>query len=139
MRIFSDITALLARIITGIVLIAHGWQKFNEWTIAGTTESFEGMGVPLPGLSATLAAVIELVGGILILIGLGTRWVGIIVAALMAGAAIIAHIPNGIFASDGGWELVGMIAAAGLALAAAGAGRFSIDYLIASRRTPATA
>ncbi|SQG64341.1 putative integral membrane protein [Corynebacterium renale] len=137
MLIFKDITALVARLLTGSVLIAHGWQKFNEWTIAGTTQAFEGMGVPLPGLSAPLAAVIELVGGILILLGLGTRWVGVIVAALMAGAAIIAHVPNGIFVDAGGWELVGMIAAAGLALAASGAGRVSVDHLIASRRTPA--
>lgn len=137
MLIFKDITALVARLLTGSVLIAHGWQKFNEWTIAGTTQAFEGMGVPLPGLSAPLAAVIELVGGILTLIGLGTRWVGVIVAALMAGAAIIAHVPNGIFVDAGGWELVGMIAAAGLALAASGAGRVSVDHLIASRRTPA--
>lgn len=137
MLIFKDITALVARLLTGSVLIAHGWQKFNEWTIAGTTQAFEGMGVPLPGLSAPLAAVIELVGGILTPIGLGTRWVGVIVAALMAGAAIIAHVPNGIFVDAGGWELVGMIAAAGLALAASGAGRVSVDHLIASRRTPA--
>ncbi|WP_336884606.1 DoxX family protein [Corynebacterium renale] len=76
MLIFKDITALVARLLTGTVLIAHGWQKFNEWTIAGTTQAFEGMGVPLPSLSAPLAAVIELVGGILILVGLGTAgWV----------------------------------------------------------------
>lgn len=137
MLIFKDITALVARLLTGTVLIAHGWQKFNEWTIAGTTQAFEGMGVPAPGLSAPLAATIELVGGILILIGLGTRWVGVIVAALMAGAAFIAHVPNGIFVDAGGWELVGMIAAAGLALAASGAGRVSVDHIIASRRTPA--
>src|SRR5699024_11685761 len=71
---------LIARIILGVVLIAHGWQKFNEWTLAGTTEAFTGMGVPAAGIAAPIAAIVELIGGILILIGLITR----IAAALVA-------------------------------------------------------
>ncbi|MHA2788500.1 DoxX family protein [Corynebacterium sp. S7] len=134
MQITKDISALIARIILGIILVAHGWQKFTEWTIAGTTESFGMMGAPLPGLSAPLAAIIELVGGILIIVGLATRWVGIIVALEMLGAAIIVHIDSGVFVTNGGWELVGAIGAAALALTAAGAGRFSLDHLIAQRR-----
>src|SRR5699024_11611728 len=64
---------LIARIILGVVLIAHGWQKFNEWTIASTTEAFTGMGVPAAGIAAPIASTIELFGGILILICFVTR------------------------------------------------------------------
>lgn len=135
MQFTKDISALIARIVLGVILMAHGWQKFNEWTIAGTTASFEEMGVPLPAITAPLAAVVELVGGALIIIGLGTRWVGLIVALLMLCAAIIVHIPNGIFIDNGGWELVGAIGAAALMLTAAGAGRISLDHAIAGRRT----
>lgn len=139
MRITTDISALIARVVLGIILVAHGWQKFSEWTIAGTTEAFAGMGAPLPGFSAPLAAIIELVGGILIIVGLATRWVGIIVALEMLGAAVIAHIAAGLFIDGGGWELVGAIGAGALALTAAGAGRFSVDYLIAQRRQASAA
>ncbi|WP_018297530.1 DoxX family protein [Corynebacterium lubricantis] len=134
MQITKDISALVARIVLGAILIAHGWQKFTEWTLAGTTESFGMMGAPLPGLSAPIAAIIELLGGILIIAGLATRWVGIIVALEMLGAAIIVHISSGLFVENGGWELVGAIGAAALALTAAGAGRISLDHLIAQRR-----
>ncbi len=49
------------------------------------------------------------------------------------------HIGNGVFVGSGGWELVGVIAAAALLLAGAGAGRFSVDHaLSARRRTPVT-
>jgi hypothetical protein len=44
----------------------------------------------------------------------------------MVGAAVLVHIPHGIFAADNGWELVGAIAALLLALAAAGPGRWSL-------------
>ncbi len=92
------------------------------------------MGVPAPGLTSALAAVIELVGGIFLLIGAATPWVAVVIALQMLAAYLFAHIGNGVFISNGGFELVGAIAAASLALAAVGAGRFSVDHLLASRR-----
>lgn len=130
MSLFKDSSLLIARILLGIVLIAHGWQKFNEWGLAGTADAFSQMGVPLPSVAAFIAAAVELVGGILILIGLATPWVGTIVALQMFGAFIFAHTGAGVFVADGGFELVAVIAAAGLALAGASAGRFSVDALL---------
>ncbi|WP_083313168.1 DoxX family protein [Corynebacterium sp. HMSC076D02] len=46
MKLSNSFAMLAARVVLGVILIAHGWQKFSEWTIAGTTQSFEGMGVP---------------------------------------------------------------------------------------------
>jgi putative oxidoreductase len=63
--------------------------------------------------------------------------VGVLVVLNMLGAALIVHAANGIMVSNGGWELVGVIAAAALVLAAVGAGRYSVDHAIAGRRTPA--
>ncbi|WP_459588353.1 DoxX family protein [Corynebacterium camporealensis] len=135
MKIGNSALMLIARLIVGVVLIAHGWQKFNEWTISGTAENFAGMGVPLPEVSAVIAASVELGGGILLIIGLLTRIVGVLVALVMLGAGIFAeHFSAGVFASDGGWELVGVIAAAGLAFAAAGAGTISVDKVLLGRK-----
>lgn len=135
MKLANSFVMLAARVILGLVLIAHGWQKFSEWTIAGTTQSFEGMGVPAASIAAPAAAIIELVGGILIILGLLTRFAGGLVALQMVGAGIFAnHFSSGIFVSDGGWELIGIIATAGLMLVAAGPGMHSLDQLFFSKK-----
>lgn len=131
-----DVALLIARVLLGTVLIAHGGQKFFEWTIAGTTQAFGQMGVPFPALSAPVAAVIELVGGVLLLAGAFSAIAGLVVALHMGAAAVLAHIPAGIFIDNGGWELVGVIAAAALAVGVAGAGRYSVDALLS--RTAST-
>ncbi|TQM44250.1 DoxX family protein [Pseudonocardia cypriaca] len=132
-----DAALLVARLLLGVVLIAHGSQKVFTWGIGGTAQAFEGMGVPLAPVSAVFSALVELVGGVLLLVGAATAVVGVLVVLNMLGAALIVHAANGIMVSNGGWELVGVIAAAALVLAAVGAGRYSVDHAIAGRRTPA--
>lgn len=124
-----SISALIGRIILGGVLIAHGLQKLNTWGPDQTASNFDQMEVPMPEISAQIATWVELVGGILIVLGLLVRFVGPIIFIQMLGAAIFAHRSHGIFVGDGGWELVGVIGAAGLLLAASGAGAFSLDHL----------
>ena len=129
-----DALMLVARIVLGVVLIAHGWQKFAQYGIGGTAASFAKMGVPLPAVSAVFAAVVELVGGLALLAGAATVVAALLVVLDMLGAFVLVHIGNGVFVADGGFELVGVIAAAALLLAAAGPGRFSVDHALAGRR-----
>lgn len=126
-----SIALLVSRVILGVILVAHGYQKFAEWTLAGAGQAFAGMGIPLPAVSAAVAAVIELVGGILLILGAFSPIVGLLVFVQMLVAAVLVHVGNGIWVADGGWELVGAIGAG--ALAAAGAGRWSVDGLLLSR------
>lgn len=126
-----SITTLIGRLLLGVVLIAHGWQKLDTWGPSKTTEAFEGMGVPMPDITSQVATWVELAGGVLIILGLLVRFVGPLVFVVMVGAAYYAG-HRGIFASDGGWELEAMIGAAALFLAAAGAGVLSLDHLIMS-------
>ena len=128
---------LVGRVVLGFILIAHGWQTFTEWTLAGTGEAFAGMGVPLPGASAAVAAVVELLGGVLLVLGAFTPIVGVIVFLQMAVAAVLVHLTNGVFVGDNGWELVGAIGAAALVLAAVGAGKWSVDGLLSARANDA--
>ncbi|WP_459610444.1 DoxX family protein [Corynebacterium urogenitale] len=132
MNIIRCLFLLIARVILGVVLIAHGWQKYNDWTVEGTGQNFEQMGVPSPDLSAQIVTYFEIAGGALLILGLLVRLVGPLLFVAMAGAAWFAHRDNGIFVADGGWELVAVIGAAGLALSAAGAGRISLDHLLAT-------
>ncbi|KQB84364.1 DoxX family protein [Corynebacterium oculi] len=138
MSIIKDFGLLIARLLLGTILIAHGWQKVTD--ISATQTMFEGMGAPLPQVSALIAAAIEFGGGIALILGLLTPLVGALVFLNMLGAALIAHVGNGILASDGGWELPGAIGACALALAVAGPGRIAADALLfRSRSTAAVA
>lgn len=128
--IVRDVALLVARVLLGVVLIAHGLQKFGEWTIDGTAQAFGQMGVPLPGIAAPVAAVVELLGGVLLLVGAFSAVTGLIVALHMGVAAVLAHVSNGVFIENAGWELVGLIAAAALAVGVAGAGRYSVDTVL---------
>jgi putative oxidoreductase len=129
-----DIALLLGRIVLGVVLFAHGWQKLMINGIAGTHGQFEKLGIPLAIVSASFTAFVEFVGGVLLIVGALTTTVVALDLVVMVGAAGFVHISHGIFAQNGGWELVGVIVAAELALAATGPGRFSVDHLMASRR-----
>ncbi|MGM9471879.1 DoxX family protein [Pseudarthrobacter sp. YS3] len=122
------------RVILGFLFAAHGWQKFNEWTVAGTQAAFAQMGVPAAQISAPLVAGLELAGGIALILGVLTRVVAALLALNMLGALFLVHAPAGVFADKGGYELVLLLAAAALALALTGAGRLSVDRALFGRR-----
>lgn len=130
-----DIALLICRVIVGVVLFAHGWQKLMINGISGTYGQFEKMGIPLAIVSASFASFVEFVGGVLLIVGALTTTVVALDMVVMVGAAVFVHISNGIFATNGGWELVGVIVAAELALAAVGPGRYSVDHLITTYRS----
>ncbi|MGJ9374194.1 DoxX family protein [Nesterenkonia sp. CF4.4] len=130
--LLGDLALLLARVSLGVILIAHGWQKFNEWTVAGTASSFEGMGIPAPSFSAAMVTGAELIGGALLIVGLFTTLAALVNAVAMVVALIMVHAPAGVFVEQGGFELVLALFAGLVTLAAVGAGRFSVDQMMAS-------
>lgn len=132
-----SLALLLLRVAFGAIFIAHGAQKVFVFGFAGVSGSFADMGVPLASVAGPAVGLLELVGGVLLVLGLGTRVVGILLAIDMVVATILVHLPSGIFASEGGYELTLALAAAALALALAGAGRFSLDALVTRRRSDA--
>ena len=129
-----DVALLLVRLVLGVVLVAHGWQKLMTKGIGATTEGFVEMGIPAAPVSAVFVVAVELLGGILIVLGAATALVGVLVALVMLGAVLFVHIGSGVFVSNGGWELAGLVGASALALAAAGSGRLSVDHAVRRRR-----
>lgn len=129
-----DIGLLLTRVLLGVVLIAHGWEKFFINGIGGTGEFFDSMGVPAAGAAAVFAGLVELVGGILLIIGLLTPVVSALVVVVMFGAFLFVHLGSGIFVTDNGWELVAVIGLAIVVFGLVGPGRYSVDALVAGRR-----
>jgi putative oxidoreductase len=128
---------LVLRLAFGAIFIAHGAQKVFVFGFVGVGGSFAEMGVPMAEIVGPIVGLLELIGGALLVLGLGTRIVGILLAVDMIVASILVHLPSGIFASEGGYELTLALAAASLALALTGAGKFSIDAFLARRRANA--
>jgi putative oxidoreductase len=137
----GDVALLVARVLLGVIMFAHGYQKLVVNGIGRTTAGFESMSIPMAIVSASFVTVVELVGGVLLVLGLMTRTVAACMGIVTAGAAGFVHVRHGVFVADGGWELVGAIAGALLALAVAGPGRCSVARLGRARpqRPPAPA
>jgi len=132
----GDVALVLARLILATIMFAHGYQKLFVDGLGRTTRGFESMSIPVAIVSAAYVTVVEVVGSVLVLAGALITLVAACYLIVMVGAAVFVHIPNGIFAADGGWELVGAIAALLLVLAAAGPGRWSVDHAILTRQDP---
>lgn len=109
------------RIVTGILFLAHGLVK-----LFGFPEGAAPGQVPLVSLFG-LAAVLELVGGAAIVLGLFTRPVAFVLAGQMAVAYFMVHAPQGIYPVLNGGELAILYTFAFLYFAAAGAGPWSLD------------
>lgn len=122
----------ILRVITGVVFIAHGYQKLFVYGIAGVQDAFGKMGAPMPMVTGPLVAGLEFFGGCALVIGLLTRLVALGLAIDMLGAILIVHLAGGFFAPKG-YEFVLMLCVAALTLAVAGPGSLSADERIAAR------
>lgn len=130
----TDLGLLVLRVVVGVVMFLHGWQKFFANGTDGVEQMLTGAGVPLPGITAIALPTLELVGGALLVLGVATRVLGVLFALSMVGAIIWIHGAAGFFAADGGYEFVLVLAAIGVTLALTGGGRFSVDNAFAARR-----
>lgn len=86
-------------------------------------------------VDTTRRARIEGVGGILLILGLLTPVVAVLVVVVMIGAFFFVHIGSGVYVTNNGWELVAVIGLAVVVYGLVGPGRYSLDALIAGRRT----
>lgn len=120
------------RVIVGIIFIAHGYQKFFIYTLPGTTQAFTGMGVPLPALTAPAVATLELLGGLALILGLGTRFVAPLLALNMLGALLLVHVKAGFF-NPNGVEFPLLLLASAVALALGGSGAYALDSTLNKR------
>jgi len=128
-----DTALLLARVGIGLVFFAHGWQKLFTNGVDGTAAFFGQAGVPMPTLSAWFAAVVELVGGAALILGIALPAAALLLVIDMIGAFLFVHAGNGLFMEKNGFELVLALGAASLVLGALGAGRFSLDHAVLNR------
>lgn len=121
------------RIIVGFLFIWHGSQKFFNFP---PMPPMPGGADSIPPLVQTLiqvAAVMELFGGLLILVGFLTRPVAFLLSGLMAVAYFMAHAPAGFLPLQNGGEPAVLYCFIFLFLSVAGGGEWSLDRLFRSR------
>lgn len=128
----TDAALAVLRATTGTIFLAHGAQKLFVYGFAGVTGAFGEMGVPLSEVAGPATALVEFFGGLALIVGLLTRLSGLGLAITMLGAIGLVHLGGGFF-NPNGIEFPLALLGASIALAISGAGRFSVDELIARR------
>jgi putative oxidoreductase len=122
---------LLIRLTVGLVFIGTGWGKLH--TLPDVTEFFTSLHVPFPALNARVVATTEFVGGILLIVGLGSRLVALPLAFTMVIAILTAKLDkiDGITTLVGfeEWSYLVMF----LVIALIGPGALSLDALLLRR------
>ena len=96
---YAAVAALLLRLALGVMFLAHAWMKIKVFTPAGTAQYFKSLG--LPGEVAYLTIAAEVAGGILLILGIETRWVALALVPLIVGTIVLVH---GAFADAAGWS-----------------------------------
>lgn len=118
------------RIAMGIVFIAHGMQKLNNG-VDGFGGFLSSLNVPVPEITAWVVTLLEIGGGILLILGLGTRAVAVLLALLMVGTLVMVKMDTGLIGEGGaGAEIDLMLLAGAVALALMGPGAAAVDRMI---------
>ena len=124
----------ILRVVVGLVFFVHGFQKVYLMGFGGVARMMEGLGVPAPGLFAVILTLVELLGGLALILGLFTRLAAIPLAVDMLVATLTVHLPNGFSVlPNGGYEFTLVLLAASVALAVAGPGGAALDRFLATR------
>jgi putative oxidoreductase len=123
----------LLRLIVGTTFIAHGSQKLLSFGVAGTAGFLGSLGVPMANVMAPVLIATEVGGGILLLLGLLTRYVSIPLLFTMVVAIATVHLQHGFFLPQG-YEFALLLAVGLVTLALQGSGAFALDNAIGRRR-----
>lgn len=108
----NEIGTFLLRLVLGLVFLANGAAKF-QGGIENTVGWFDSIGIP--GFLAYAVAIIELVGGIALILGVGTRVVSVLFGLIMLGAIVTVKLPDG-FLNGYVYDLVLLILAVHIVL-----------------------
>ena len=119
------------RIVTGVIMTAHGWSKLTD--LASWQNKVADLGIPYPELAAYLAIAGELLGGLGLIFGLLTRVASVGVISVLAVAIFTVHLDNGLLAQNGGFELPLLLLVSALFILITGPDRLSADTFLRRR------
>lgn len=126
----ASLAPIILRVVLGALFLIHGIDKFDTG-LTNVEGFFDSEGVPLAGLTAPLVAVAEIVIGIALIVGIGTRIAAAVGIAILAGALVFVKLPTVLGSSE-----LDLAYIAGLtAVLLLGPGRLSVDEAIDVDRT----
>lgn len=139
-KVTSDIAALVLRLVAGAIFVPHGWSKVLGENGAAAFASDMASGYHIPVFLGYVAAYAELVGGILLIVGLLTRLDALLLAGTMFVATFIVQLPDALYEVPPGAikafvamkeiELPLAMFAICAAIVLTGPGRVSLDHLL---------
>jgi putative oxidoreductase len=120
------------RVTLGVIMAYHGWQKLTAMTPAGFGNGMlEGLGIPGAVAVAWAVTLIELVGGIALIVGFGTRIAAALIGVILVAATLLVKTDIGLIAGPDaplpGMELDLALLALAVGIIALGPGKLSID------------
>lgn len=121
-----DLGILFIRLALGIVFIYGGWFKVTHMNMV--LEGFKSFG--LPAIIAYYVSYTELIGGVLLLLGIFGRYVGIVFAINMAYATFVVNFPRGFSLANFGYEYTLVLMLSSMALITMGAGKYSLAKML---------
>lgn len=124
MKTYPHLGLVMIRLVLGVIFFSHGFIKFSDG-IANTVAFFETIGIS--GFLAYVVGSIELVGGVLMILGLGTRIVSVLFSIILIGALITVKRSTGML---GGYELDIALLSMSLSLIIGGGGTYSLWNLM---------
>jgi putative oxidoreductase len=129
---YQALSWLLLRVVSSAMFLTHGWTK----TFGANPQPFLGgrdfFGIDIGVNTLWIAGTIEFYGGLLLVLGLFTRYVALLAAVLMVMAYLAAH--PAWFPTLNGGELAALYFVVYFAIFAYGPGRFSLDALLFARK-----
>src|ERR1700712_4153093 len=127
----------ILRVLVGIILMAHGSQKlfgmFGGYGLEGTGQYMASLGLNPGYVMALMSGSAEFFGGLALFLGLLARPAALVVIVMLVVAILSVHIHNGLFMANNGYEFGLALIAAASAVLFEGAGRMSLDRVIASK------
>jgi len=118
------------RLVVGLVFIVHGGQKLFVFGLGGAAGFMAKVGIPWPFLAAVVVIAVEILGGLALVLGLGTRLAAALLAIDMVVAILAVRLAAGFV---GGYEFELTLLAAGLSLALLGGGPVTVRQVFARR------
>lgn len=117
-----DLGLFVMRLVLGVIFVAHGWSKLQN--MDGTIQFFSSLG--LGAFFAYAVALIEFLGGLSMILGVGTALFGVLIAIVMIGAIVFVKGKTGGLTGPGGFELDLGLLAMSLGIAMSGPGKYRV-------------
>ncbi|HEX8260655.1 MAG TPA: DoxX family protein [Rubrobacteraceae bacterium] len=129
----ASLAPLAVRLIVGIIMLAHGWQKLTEMgpgNFGG--QMLAGLGVPLPVFAGYVVTFVEIIGGILLIVGFLSRLAALLLTINLIVAILLVKTNVGFISGSSGTgaELDLALIAGLLVILFAGPGRLSVDHAL---------